>query len=175
MSGPGSDLIGHARAMGILSRNQNKTTKASCLIVGEDRRFRLRGLETTGVYYLDYDNRLAFDSFPKAISSAVQPRNGNMRMLGPISLLYEPTSRPYSFADLAWTPEEHKEDVILDTAFAEGCSMAIQREDRRDWFNKLTTILLIGMLGLLALAFMVAMQTGVLSSLLSGVPEFFGG
>lgn len=159
----------------LIGRNTDKPTKALCLILGEDKRFYLRHLVTTGVYYLDYNNRLAFDSFPVAIGSAVQPRNGNIRMLGPVSLLYEPTSRPFSFTDLAWTEEEHKEDVILDTAFAEGCSKAIQKEDRRDYFNKLTTILLIATLGAVALAFMAALQTGILSDMLAGIPKFFGG
>jgi len=159
----------------LIGKNENKTTKALCLIIGEDKRFTLRQLETTGVYYLDYNNRLAFDSFPMAIGSAIQPRNGNIRMLGPVSLLYEPTSRPYSFTDLAWTEEEHKEDVILDTAFAEGCSRAIQKEGNQQYFNKLTTILLIVALGAVALAFLAALQTGILSDMLSGIPKFFGG
>lgn len=159
----------------LVGKNENKTTKALCLIIGEDKRVSRRQLETTGVYYLDYENRLAFDSFPVAIGSAVQQRNGNLRMLGPVSLLYEPSSRPFSFTDLAWTTEEHKEDVILDTAFAEGCSRAVQREDRREWFNKLTTILLIAVLGVLALAFMAALQTGILSEMVSGISGFFGG
>lgn len=159
----------------LIGKDTNKLTKALCLILGEDKRLSLRHLVTTGVYYLDDTNRLAFDSFPVAIGSAVQPRNGTMRMLGPVSLLYEPTSRPFSFTDLAWTEEEHKEEVILDTAFAEGCSRAIQKEDRREWFNKLTTILLIVSLGAVALAFLAALQTGILSDVLSGVPKFFGG
>jgi len=159
----------------LIGKDGNKTSKSTCLVVGEDKRFSLRQLETTGIYYLDYNNRLAFDSFPMAIGSAVQPRNGNLRMLGPVSLIYEPTSRPFSFTDLAWTEQEHKEDVILDTSFAEGCSRAIQREDRRDYFNKLTTILLIATLGVVALAFLAALQTGILSDILSGIPKFFGG
>lgn len=159
----------------LLNRDTNKLPRALCLIIGEDKRFALRQLETTGVYYLDYKNRLAFDSFPVAIGSAIQPRNGNIRMLGPVSLLYEPTSRPYSFTDLVWTEEEHKEDVILDTAFAEGCSLAIQKEGTQQYFNRLTTILLIVVLGAVALAFMAALQTGILSDMLSGIPKFFGG
>ena len=159
----------------LIGRTEVKTTKALCLIIGEDKRISRRQLETTGVYYLDYNNRLAFDSFPVAIGSAIHPRNGNIRMLGPVSLLYEPSSRPYNFTTLGWTTEEHKEDVILDTAFAEGCSKAIQKEDGRSQFNKLTTILLIATLGAVALAFLAALQTGILSDMLSGIPKFFGG
>ena len=159
----------------LLNKEGTKLAKLLCLVIGEDKCCVLPKLETTGVYSLDNKNRLAFNSLPFAIGIARLHQNGRVRNLGPLSIYYEPTSRPFSFAELEWTEVEHKEDVILDTAFAEGCSRAIQKEDRQNYFNRLTTILLIATLGAVALAFLAALQSGVLSDMLSGLPKFFGG
>ena len=159
----------------LMGKGTNKGANALCLVIGEDKRISCRLMETTGGYFLDNNNRLAFDSFPDAIGACTQPHNGTTRMLGPVTLLYEPTSRPFSFATLDWTKEAHKEDVILDTAFAEGCSRAIQAEDRREWYNKLTTILLIAVLGVLLLTFLIAAQAGTLTHIFSSIPKLFGG
>jgi len=164
--------------MGLLAKlkgdSPTKVSKALCYVFGEDKRFSRRKMETTGVYFQDNNNRLAYDSFPNAIGILTQRVDGNMQSLGPVSVLYEPTSRPFGFSDLNWLQEEHKEDVILDTAFAEGCARAVQREDKQEWLNKLTTILLAAVLGAVALTFLVAAQTGILSSLFSDLPKFFG-
>lgn len=159
----------------LLNKDGTKVSKLLCLIIGEDKCCSLPKLETTGVYSLDNNNRLAFNSLPFAIGIARIHQNGRVRNLGPVSIYYEPTSRPYSFTELEWTGVEHKEDVILDTAFAEGCSRAIQREDRTNYFNRLTTILLIATLGAVALALIAALQSGILADMVSGIPKFFGG
>lgn len=155
-------------------RDESKGTNALCFVFGEDKRFSRREMESTGVYFQDNNNRLAYDSFPSAMGVLQRIANGNTRTLGPISLAYEPTSHMYSFPILNWSQEEHKEEVILDTAFAEGCARAVQREDRQDWMNRLTTILLIAVMGAVLLLLLIAAQSGILEGVFAKIPELFG-
>lgn len=150
-----------------------KGTNALCFVFGEDKRFARRNMESTGIFFQDNNNRLAYDSFPSAIGVFTRTANSNTRTLGPISLVYEPTSHMFSFPTLRWSQEEHKEDIILDTAFAEGCARAVQREDRQDWMNKLTTILLVAVMGAVLLLLLIAAQSGILEGVFAKLPELF--
>lgn len=141
-------------------------------VIGEDKRFSRRTMESTGVYFQDRTNRLSYDSLPEAIGTYTRVINSIPRMLGPISIAYEPTSNMYSFPNLDWCAENHKEEVILDTALAEGLGRAIQREDKQQWMNKLTTILLLAVLGAILLLLLIAAQSGVLANLFAKLPDF---
>lgn len=157
-----------------LSGNDDgKGISALCFVFGEDKRFARRNMESTGIFFQDNANRLSYDSFPSAIGVLTRTANSNSRTLGPISLAYEPTSQMFSFPTLAWSEEKHKEDVILDTAFAEGCSRAVQREDAQDWMNRLTTILLVAVMGAVLLLLLIAAQSGILQGVFARIPELF--
>lgn len=151
-----------------------KGTNALCYVFGEDKRYSRRNMESTGVYFQDNKNRLSYNSFPHSIGVMIRKANGRIRNLGPISLAYEPTSHMYSFPQLAWTEDEHKEDVILDTAFAEGCARAAIKEDKQEWMNRLTTIFLLAVLGGIILLLLIAAASGTLGSLFSGLKGFLG-
>lgn len=150
-----------------------KGTNALCYVFGEDKRYSRRNMESTGVYYQDKTNRLGYDSFPTAIGILERKANGKSRTLGPISIAYEPTSHMFSFPMLDWSSEEHKDDVILDTAFAEGCSRAVQREDRKEWMDRLMTIFLLAVAGGVILLLLIAIQSGVLGDFFTGLKGFF--
>lgn len=159
-----------------LSGNDNANDiNADLYVFGEDRRYFRRTMQSTGVYFQDSDNRMAYDSSPAAIGVLTRKANGHERILGPISLAYEPTSRLYNFPTLLWPKEDrHKEDVILDTAFAEGCARAVQKDDRQEWMGRLTTVLLLSVLGATILLLLIAMQSGVLVNVFEKLPNFLG-
>jgi hypothetical protein len=150
------------------------TINALLYVFGEDKRFTRRTMESTGVYFQDKTNRLSYDSSPNAIGNYIRKLNGTSRTLGPVSLAYEPTSHLFSFPHLDWSKEEHKEDVILDTAFAEGIGRAVQREDKQQWMSKLMTILLLAVMGAVLLLLLIAAQSGILNNLADKLPKFFG-
>jgi hypothetical protein len=160
-----------------LSGNEsNNNIDALCIVFGEDKRFSRRTMESTGVYFQDNSNRLAYDSFPSGIGALTRKAHGNTRTLGPISIAYEPSSRMFSFPDLGWNlKEEHKEDVILDTGFAEGCSRAVQRDEREEWMNRLMTIFLLSVMGGVILLLLIAAQSGILQGLFAKLPDFLPG
>ena len=152
----------------------SNTINALLYVFGEDKSFTRRTMESTGVFFQDRVNRLSYDSTPNAIGIYTRQINGISRTRGPVSLAYEPTSHLFNFPELDWSREEHKEDVILDTAFAEGIGRAVQREDKQQWMNKLTTILLLAVMGAVILLLLIAAQSGILSNLVDKLPKFFG-
>lgn len=163
--------------MGLINRLRGNATgntiNALLYVFGEDKRFTRKTMESTGVFFQDITNRLSYDSSPNAIGIYTRTINGAARTLGPVSIAYEPTSKLLSFPTLDWSVEKHKEDVILDTAFAEGISRAVQREDRQQWMGKLTTILLLAVTGVVLLLLLTAAQSGILGNVLSSLPGFF--
>lgn len=166
--------------MGLFGKIKNAITgktedygTALVYVFGEDKRYTRRNMVSTGVYFQDEQNRLAFDSFPASIGVLSRVNNGRTRTMGPVSIAYEPTTKMFNFPVLTWSDQEHKDDVILDTAFAEGCSRAIQNEDRQQLFERLTQILLWAVLGVMLLAFIIAAQSGLLANPFANLPRLF--
>jgi len=162
--------------MGLISKLRGndgiKSADAMLYVFGEDKRYSRRNMESTGVYFQDNNNRLGYNSFPSAIGVLLRKINGRARTLGPISIAYEPTSKLYSFPNLDWSAEEHKEDVILDNAFAEGCARAVQRDERQEWMNRLMTIFLLAVMGGIILILLIAGQSGILGDIFGKLGGF---
>ena len=156
--------------MGLWNLKRNKdTTAITCLVIGEDKNIDHRKLESTGVFLLDSKNLTAFDSFPEAMGSFTHiQKNGRPKYLGVTSVLFEPMCRPFSFKTLDWVRVEHKKDVIKDSALSEGCSRAIQQMDMADRFDRMSTILLIAVAGVIVLALLFVLQSGLLPSIFGG-------
>jgi len=149
-------------------KKSRKAPSAGCIIIGEDRNLSHRGLDATGVFFLDHDNLLAYDSLPEAIGSCTQLRGGRKRNLGHTSILYEPMSRPFSFQTLDWAAVDHKGEVILASSRSEGSSRAIQAMEKEARFDKMSTILLLLSAGVIGMALLFALQSGILSSIFGG-------
>jgi hypothetical protein len=153
--------------MGLLNW-KNKGKQASnihCIVIGEDKKLTHRQTESTGVFVLDADNLLAFDSFPEAMRSFThRQKNDTSKYLGLTSLLYEPMARPFSFKTMDWINVEHKRDVILDSALSEGCSRAVRNMDLADRFDRMSTILLIAVAGVIGMALLFVIQSGLLDN-----------
>lgn len=149
--------------MGLFGKKRKQTTAISCIVIGEDKRLTHRTQESTGVFMLDERNLLAYNSFPEAIGSLSHcQKSGTLKYLGLTSLLYEPMSRPFSFKTLDWVDVEHKKDVILDSALSEGCSRAVQQMDMADRFDRMSTILLIAVAGVIGMGLLFVFQSGLL-------------
>ena len=133
----------------------------SCLVIGEDKNVMHRNLDSTGSHLLDPVNLLAHDSMPECMGSFVRVARGQKRYLGLTCLLYETMARPFSFQSLDWATVQHKTDQIKATALSEGCSKAVQRIDLADRFEKMWTLALLAVGGLIALALIFAIQSGV--------------
>jgi hypothetical protein len=177
---------------GFLKRVSGGGTKggnAFCFVFGADKRFYRRNMESQGSHLQDNTNRLAYFSSPDANGVLSRQVKGVARTLGPVSVAYEPITELYSFPLLDWAPDRNKqdgqgdnghyntyeEDEILNNSWAEGFSLAAQRQEDTEVRNKLMLILLLAVLGAVAMFLLVASSTGLLSDLLSGIPKFFGG
>jgi len=176
---------------GLLKKVSGGGTKggnAFCVVFGADKRFYRRYMESQGSHLQDNTNRLAYFSSPNANGVLSQQRNGVTRTLGPISVAYEPITELYSFPLLDWVPDRNKqsshgdnghgiyeEDEILNNSWAEGFSLAAQKQEDTEVRNRLMMILLLAVLGAVAMFLLVASSTGLLSDFLSGIPKFFGG
>ena len=166
----------------------NKGENTFCFIFGPDKRFFRRMLESQGSHIRDNTNRLAYFSSPEGIGILRRQFNGIPRTLGPVSLAHELTTELYSFPLLNWSPDRQKhdkgddhhdqyyeEDEILDNSWAEGFALAAQKQDKQEWMSKLSTILLLAVLGAVAMFLLVATSTGLLGDFLSAIPKFVGG
>jgi len=172
-----------------LSGKDNKGGDAFLFLFGTDKHFCRRHMESQGSHLQDNTNRLAYFSSPDANGVLSRQINGVERTLGPVSVAYEPITELYRFPYLNWAPDRNKpdgqggnghhdiyeSDEILDNGFAEGFNLAAQKQDNAEIRNRLTTILLLAVLGAVAMFLLVATSTGLLSDFLSGIPKFFGG
>lgn len=142
--------------------NKKKETNAiSCLVIGEDKKIMHRTLNSTGTHLLDTKNLLAHDSMPECMGSYVRMSMGVRRYLGLTSLLYETMARPFSFKTLNWVTVQHKEDQIKAIALSEGCSKAVQKIDLEGRFDRMWTLALLAVGGLIGIALIWAIQSGI--------------
>jgi len=152
--------------MGFFSpnRKQQKVVVLSCLCIGEDKAAPWRKEESTGMYFLDRDNRLAYNSCPEAVVPVRFHRKGKVQYKGQCAILYENMSRPFNFETLTWAQDEGKKDTILGTAVNEGCSMAVQQIVDENRFNRTATLLMLalGILGIMG--FLAAWNGGVFAN-----------
>ena len=171
-----------------VSGGGSKGGNAFCVIFGGDKHFYSRNLESQGSHLQDNTNRLAYFSSPDANGVLARQHNGVMRTLGPVSVAYEPITELFSFRALGWSPDRNKrdeqggngrydtyeEDEILNNSWAEGFSLAAQKQEDMEVRNKLMMILLLAVLGAVAMFLLVAASTGLLNDLISGFAGFFG-
>ena len=169
--------------------NTNKDGDAFGFVFGADKHFCRRNMESQGSHVQDNTNRMAYFSSPDSNGVLSRVINGTERMLGPVIVAYEPITELYNFPFLDWAPDRSEQekqgkndhqgtyepDEILDNSWAEGFSLAAQRQDNAELRNRLLQILLLAVLGAVAMFLMVATSTGLLSDFLSGIPKFFGG
>jgi hypothetical protein len=181
--------MGLGRFLNKLSgKDTTKGGNAFCFVFGADKRFYRRNMESQGSHIQDNTNRLAYFSSPDANGVLSRQINGVERTLGPVSVAYEPITELYGFSYLNWLPDRnsqvkqggnghqaaYEQDEILDNSWAEGFSLAAQKQDNTELRNRLLQILLLAVLGTVAMFLLVAASTGLLSDFLSGIPKFFG-
>jgi len=152
--------------MGLFSKKNKGATTITCPVVGEDKNAMHRPLDSTGTFLLDPKNLMAYDSVPECIGNFTRVAKGKRTHLGLTSLLYETMARPFSFKTLDWVEVQHKEEEIKTSALSEGCSKAVQRIDLADRFDKMWTLALITIGGLLVIALLFAFQSGLFSKIL---------
>jgi hypothetical protein len=153
--------------MGLFSpnRNKQKAVAINCLCIGEDKITPWRKEESTGMYLLDRNNRLAYDSCPEAVVPLIVHRRGMAKQKGQCGIVYENMSRCYNFKTLDWVKTDRKEEVIKETAVYEGCSMAVQQIVDENRFNRTVTLLMLA-LGILGIfGFLAAWQGGLFANL----------
>jgi len=147
--------------MGFFNKKNKESFNIHCIVLGEDKNLMHRNLESTGTFLLDAKNLLGYDSFPQCMGNFIRFRRGKLKFQGLTTLLYENMARPFSLSTLTWAKVEHKKDQIKEGAISEGCSKAVQRLDLLDRFDKMSTILLIAVAGVIFLGLLYALQTGL--------------
>lgn len=179
--------------MGLISklsgRNTNKSGDAFCFVFGSDKRFFRRTMASQGSHIQDNVNRMAYFSSPDTNGVLSRKVNGVERTLGPVNVAYELIPELYRFAYLDWAHGRDKQagqgsdgrqniyepDEILDNSWAEGFSLAAQKQEDVAVRDRLLQILLLAVLGTVAMFLLVAASTGLLSDFVSGASKFFGG
>lgn len=152
--------------MAFLNKKKQGDVIITCMVIGEDRNIMHRSLLSTGTYLLDQKNLMAYDTVPECTTNFFRTAKNKTKYLGLTNLLYETMSRPFSFSTLDWVRLEHKEDQIKDSALSEGCSKAVQRIDLNDRFEKMWTLALIAVGGVVGLALIFAFQSGLVEKVL---------
>ena len=165
-----------------------KGGNALCFVFGSDKRFVQRMMELQGAHIQDNMHRMAYFTAPGANGVLSRQYNGAMRVLGPVSVAYEPIPELYSFPGLNWAADRinpegkggsnghhdaYEPDEILDNSWAEGFSLAQQKQEDTEVRNRLMMILLLAVLGAVAMFLLVAASTGLLNDLVSGFAGFF--
>lgn len=147
-------------------RAKLKTSYLKTVCIGEDKTVWHRQHEATGEFLLNRDFSLGYDSFPECIGRYVQGLVRRFRY--PISLLYEPMSRPFSFATLTWITEPHKKETLVKNSLADGHSRAAQSKESEARVDRLTTavILLAAIMGIMAL--LVVFDSGIITRMIGG-------
>jgi hypothetical protein len=142
-----------------------------------------------GTHLQDNENRMAYFCSPNSNGVLSKDTNGMERTMGPVSIAFEPVPELYSFPSLAWAEDRTKrtrqggngdgpifeEDEILNNSWAEGFSLAAQKQEDVAVRDRLMQILLLAVLGTVAMFLLVASSTGLLKDLISGAGKFFGG
>ncbi|MBV6342853.1 hypothetical protein [Candidatus Magnetobacterium casense] len=176
--------------MGLFSKLSGKEPKggdALCFVLGSDKRFFRRMMELQGTHLQDNHNRMAYFASPDSNGVLSKKVRGMERVMGPISVAYEPITELFRFRLLDWPPDRaaieagsngHHEtlesDEILDNSWAEGFSLAQSRQEDNEIRNRLMFILLLAVLGTVAMFLLVAASTGQLSGFIEGAGKFFG-
>lgn len=146
--------------MGLFNKNK-ESFNIHCIVLGEDKNLMHRILRSTGVFLLDSKNLLGYDSFPECMGNFTRIKKGKRKFIGLTSLLYENMARPFSLKTMDWAKVEHKKEQIKEGAISEGCSKAVQRLDLLDKFDKMTTILMLAVAGVIGIALLFALQSGL--------------
>lgn len=151
--------------MGLFSGKNKESFNIHCIVIGEDKNIMHRTMESTGTFLLDTKNLLGYDSFPECMGNFIRKTKTKTKYLGLTSLLYENMARPFSLKTLGWVNIDHKEDQIKEGAISEGCSKSVQRLDMNDRFDKISTILLLAVAGVIGLGLLYAFQSGAFHKL----------
>lgn len=171
----------------ISGKDTNKGGNAFCFVFGADKRFYRRNMESQGSHIQDNASRLAYFSSPDTNGILSRQVKGMERTMGPVSVAYEPITELYAFPYHDWAPDRtnqdgqgrngsiYEHDEILDNSWAEGFSLAAQKQENAEVRNRLMTILLLAVLGAVAMFLMVAASTGLIGDFIEGAGQFFGG
>lgn len=173
-----------------LSGGDAKTGNAFTFVLGADKHFRRRNLESQGSHIQDNEYRLAHFSSPDANGVLSKVVNGQTRIMGPVCVAYEPITELFWFSNLDWGKDRaaveaqeggngqnptYEHDEILDNSWAEGFSLADQRDNNQETRNRLMQILLLAVLLAGGLFLLVAAATGLLGDFIANAGKFFGG
>lgn len=171
--------------MGFLSKltggNPKKQGDALMFVFGRDQHFCRTYVDARGSHFQNNERLLAYYSSPGCLGEHRRKVNGQVRPLGPVTIAYELITGLWNFPMLDWhekvTVEKGKSesDIVLDNGFAEGFAEASQKQEKAAWMGKLTTILLLAVVGFLLIILLIGMQTGVISNFLAAIPKFLTG
>lgn len=172
-----------------LSGAEPKGGDAFCFVFGSDKRFVRRNMELQGTHIQDNANRMAYFTSPDSNGILSRMVNGVERILGPVNVAYEPIPELYRFPYLKWGEDRNKfaksqdnghggiyePDEILDNSWAEGFSLAAQKQENTEVRNRLLQILLLAVLLSGALFLAIAASTGLIGNFIESAGKFFGG
>lgn len=112
----------------------NKANTEKCFVLGEDRQFEEKVLESTGAFFLDKDHGFAYDSIPDCMGMhVVIDKKGRKTYKEQCALLFETSAQPYSFRHKKWIEESPNVSNLLNDGRMEGAGAIaeIMEDDAR--------------------------------------------
>ena len=92
-----------------------------CFVFGEDGRIQDKALVSTGAFFLDKDNKFAYDSVPESMGTLViHDKKGKTTVNGQCAILYENSAQPYIFPKNEWADDCQSKTNILRDGRSEG-------------------------------------------------------
>lgn len=142
--------------------------KLISVTIGEDRTLVERDVESTGLYFVNGQDLLGYDSFPEAVARGLNGDGDKVKDIGQACVLFEPMSRPFSFDTLDWIDESRMSSrkKILASARSEAEARAIQDIQDESNYDKVSTgfLILVALFAVIGLLFLL--NSGIIQGLI---------
>lgn len=142
-----------------LFRAKANDGKEHCFVYGDDRQFMEKALVSTGAYFVDEDNLLAFLNPKGSMGMYIEERYSKKKgwhevIVGQCALLFEQSAQAFDFNKLRWDSHVNSDATILTDARKEALGDII-KEQRDDDQWKRWMWALYGMIMVLALVVII--------------------
>ena len=131
--------------------------KECCFVVGDDRQFQEKALNSTGAFFVDDENLFAYNNDAGSMGLYTKQRKTKGKWqditVGQCALLFEQSAHPFIFSRLAWSTTSAQELNILADAKMEGIGGMIKEQRDDDRWQRFMPVLyaLVAILGLIVI------------------------
>lgn len=128
-------------------------------VLGADRRIVKKALESTGAFFLNSDDLLAYVQIDNGMRRhIVRKKSGAVEYLGQVGLLFELSAHPWNFDSVAWENSIGSDDVIISNALHMGIATAEQEAEKAKTYEGMrwAIIMVSSIIGMILLIYCIA-------------------